>query len=335
MVGSTISRLVRRTLVASAFLALSTFVLGSKPASAQSVVRIEIHPVQTVTLTSQQILTGDFGGKLATLAGELRIPKAGTDRLPAIVLVHGSGGINASHDRWAQDLNAIGVAAFVLDSFTGRGIVSTVTDQSQLDSIAMMVDAYRALAILAKHPRIDPARVAIMGFSKGAVASVYSSNQRFRRLYGPTDTEFAAHIGLYTPCNVAYRDDEKVSGKPIRMFHGITDDWVSIVPCRTYVDRLKPAGANVALTEFPDTYHAYDNSALVTAVKFPQAQTTRNCLLTEGDNGQILNAKTGQPYSLNDPCVERGTQVVYNPSAHQATVKAVKEFLATVFALKE
>jgi len=73
---------------------------------------------------------------------------------------------------------------FILDSFAGRNIVSTVTDQSQLDHLAMMVDAYRALGVLATHPRIDPARVAVMGFSKGAVAAVYSANQRFAKQFG-------------------------------------------------------------------------------------------------------------------------------------------------------
>jgi hypothetical protein len=40
-----------------------------------------------------------------------------------------------------------------------------VNDQSQLDSLAMLVDAYRALGILAQHPRIDANRIGIMGFS--------------------------------------------------------------------------------------------------------------------------------------------------------------------------
>jgi dienelactone hydrolase len=335
MIGPSVSLCFGRACAASAFLAVSALLLGSKGAPAQSAVRLEMHPVQTVTLTHQEFLTGNLNGKPVVLAGELRIPTPGTDRLPAVVLVHGSGGINASHDRWAQDLNAIGIAAFILDSFTGRGITSTVNNQSLLDSVAMMVDAYRALTVLAKHPRIDPARIAIMGFSKGAVASVYSSTQRFRKLYGPADVEFAAHIGLYTPCNVAYRDDEKATGKPIRLFHGIADDWVSIAPCRTYVDRLKQASVDAVLTEYPDAYHGYDNFTLARPIKVPQAQTTRNCLMQEGDNGQILNANTGQPYNLNDACVERGAQVAYNPAAHQATVKAVKTFLATTFALKE
>ncbi len=88
-----------------------------------------------------------------------------------------------------------------------------------------------------------------MGFSKGAVAAVYSSNERFRKLHGPSNVQFAAHIGLYTPCNVRYAQDDKTSSKPIRMFHGIADDYVSIEPCREYAERLKKAGADVALTE--------------------------------------------------------------------------------------
>jgi dienelactone hydrolase len=294
--------------------------------------RIELHPLESVHLTNQAFLTGQKNGRSVMLAGELRIAKPGTDKLPVVILVHGSGGIGASADRWANELNSVGVSAFILDSFAGRGIVSTVSDQSQLDSIAMMVDAFRALAVLAEHPRVDPRRIAVMGFSKGAVASVYSSNVRFQKLYGPATATFAAHIGLYTPCNTAWRDDDKTSGAPIRLHHGIADDYVSIVPCRGYVERLKSAGADVTLTEYPDAHHAYDNFTLGAPVANPRAQTTRNCWLKEGDNGQLLNAKTNQLYAIaSDPCVELGPQVGYNAAAHQATVAAVKEFLTTKF----
>ena len=305
-------------------------VLGCAPAGAraQPFVRMEVHPIESVTLSTQQVLTGNLAGRPVLIAGQLRIPKPGTDKLPAVVLVHGSGGINAGHNRWADELNSIGVAAFVLDSFAGRGIVSTVNDQSQLDTLAMMVDAYRALALLATHPRIDPARIAVMGFSKGAVAAVYSSNDRFRKIYAPAGVAFAAHIGLYTPCNVSYRDDDKVTGKPIRLFHGIADDYVSIEPCRAYVARLKKVGVDVDLAEYPGAYHAYDNFTIAAPIRFPQGQTTRNCVLREVDNGQVVNVKTSQPFSLKDSCVELGPQVAYNAAAHQATVVAVKEFLS-------
>jgi dienelactone hydrolase len=306
------------------------FLLASVPGPTDAQMRFEMRPVESITFTTQQFLTGDKNGKPAMLAGELRIPMPGTDKLSGVILVHGSGGLSALHDRWMQELNRVGVATFLLDSFSGRGIFNTINNQSQLDSLAMMVDAYRALGSLAQHPRIDPNRIAVMGFSKGAVAAVYSSNERFRKMYGPPNVEFAGHIGLYTPCNVAYRDDIKVTGKPIRLFHGIADDWVSIEPCRAYVDRLKNSGADAVLTEYPGAYHAYDAFFLKEPMKFPQGQTTRHCFLAEGDDGKILNSKTGKLYDLNDACVERGTKIEYNEEATSASTKAVKEFLATL-----
>ena len=307
--------------------------LSAGQADAQSVARIELQPIQTVTLKIQQILTGETKGTPATLAGELRIPKPGSDRLPAVILIHGSGGVGGNVDAWAREINALGVAAFILDTFSGRGIVSTVNDQSQLDSLAMTIDAYRALSLLAQHPRIDPERIAVMGFSKGAVPAVYSSNERFRKLYNPAKVSFAAHIGLYTPCNVQYRDDDKVTGAPIRLFHGIADDYVAIAPCRAYVERLKRAGANVVLTEYADAFHAYDSTAFSMPIALPWALTTRNCVLREGDDGHVLNAKTGAIYTLGDPCVEHGPHIGFNQAAYQATVKAVREFLAATFKL--
>jgi hypothetical protein len=172
-----------------------------------------------------------------------------------------------------------------------------------------------------------------MGFSKGAVAAVYSSNERFRKMYGPSNVEFAAHIGLYTPCNVTYHDDEKTTGRPIRLFHGIADNWVSIEPCQVYVARLKKSGVDALLTEYPGATHAYDAFMLKEPMQFPQAQTGRHCLLAEGDAGQILNSKTGAPFSLNDPCIEKGTIVAYNEEATKGTTESVKELLTRLRAV--
>ncbi len=166
--------------------------------------RIEIRPVMSRTLTGEAFLRGDARGRECILAGELRLPagamlSGGTDGIPAVVLVHGSGGISGAIDLWARDLNGIGIAAYILDSFSGRGITHTIADQSQINSLAMMFDAYRALDLPAANPSIRADRIAVLGFSKGAVASVYSAMDRFTELYGNSARQFAAHIGLYTP----------------------------------------------------------------------------------------------------------------------------------------
>ena len=156
--------------------------------------------------------------------GDLEFPPGRVGRSPAVVLVHGSGGIGPREDRWADELRQAGAATFVLDSFTGRAIASTAEDQSQLSSQAMIGDAYRALELLATHPRIDPARIAVMGFSKGGAVAMYAALTRFQRLHGPTGLGFAHHIAFYPPCYYSYVGDVAVSSRPIRLFHGTADD---------------------------------------------------------------------------------------------------------------
>jgi dienelactone hydrolase len=313
------------------FLCVATALLLSAPAKAQGVFRTEVHPLQTVTISAADFLLGKKDGKAATIAGELRIPKPGTDRLPAVVIMQGSGGINFNQSMWAGELNKAGFAIFLLDSFAGRGIANTVADQAQLSLYAMMHDAYAALALLAKHPRIDPDKIAVMGFSRSAFPALYASMSRFQSVYAAEGTSFAAYIGFYTPCNIAMLDDEKVSAKPIRLYHGIADDWVPIAPCRDYVARLKKAGANVDLVEYPGAHHAFDNQTLQGAAQIPQAQTWRKCSFEEKPQGVIINSGTGQPATFNDACIERGVTIAYNAEATDAARKDVIEFLTKTF----
>src|ERR1035438_5132182 len=223
-----------------------------------STARIEIHSFETATLTDRQFLTGGNIRTSARIAGELRLP-AGAARVSAIILLHGSAGIGANVDRWANQVNDIGIAAFLVDSFTGRSILQTVTDQSQLGSLAMIVDGYRALDLLSKHPGIDASRIVVMGFSKGGFAALYASLKRFRRMYGSPGVEFAAYVPFYPACNTTYLEDEQVSERPIRIFHGSADNYVPVEPCRKYVERLRRAGVDVQLHEYTGAHHAFDN----------------------------------------------------------------------------
>lgn len=308
------------------------------PAYAQTA-RVELHSIRTVTLTDEQFLNGVKQGQPATIAGELRLPRPGTDRLPAVVFLHGSGGVNSSvADRWTQELLGVGIATFVMDSFTGRGIVTTSNidtgGQAQLGRLVMTLDAYRALELLARHPRIDPARIAVIGFSRGGQSALYASLRRFQRMHGPAGLEFAAYIPFYAACGTTYRDDGQITDRPIRIHHGAADDYVPVAPCRPYVARLRAAGKNVELTEYPNAHHVFDNPGFKTPVTAARSETTRNCTLHEDQNGRIINSRTGQPFTYKDPCVEFGPTLAYNAEAHAASVKAVKEFLGTTFRLQ-
>jgi dienelactone hydrolase len=300
--------------------------------TAAQTARIEIHSIESVTLTDKQFLTGAKDGIPARIGGELRLPP-GNDQVPAVMLVHGSGGIGANVDRWAQELNGIGMAAFLLDCFTGRSIAQTITDQSQLGSLAMIVDAYRALALLSNHSRIDPSRIAVMGFSKGGFVALYASLRRFQRIHGPAGVEFAAYFALYAQCNTVYIEDEQVSDRPIRLFHGTADDYVSVEPCRKYVERLRRAGRDAQLTEYPRARHAFDNPLYSPPLFLTNAVTTNHCFREERPVGEIVNLERGQPFRWSDPCVKRGATVGYDPVATAEATKAVKQFVISAFKL--
>ena len=76
-----------------------TVAVSADNTSKELAARVEAIPVQTMTVTDEQFLKGDAHGRPTTIAGVLRIAQ-GSGRLPAVILVHGSGGFNANVDLW-------------------------------------------------------------------------------------------------------------------------------------------------------------------------------------------------------------------------------------------
>ena len=276
----------------------------------------------TSTPTEALFLAG-AGGSPATVGGELRMPVA-QGRLPAVLLVHGETGVSPNVRHWADTINGLGLGVMVLDSFNGRGITETSTDQSRLAHAAMLVDAYRALATLAAHPRVDGRRIGVMGFSKGGWAALYASVRRFQRIHGPKGLEFAAYIALYPPCATTYRDDDQVSARPIRVVHGTADDWHPIDPCREYVGRLKKAGADAAMIELGGARHFFDLQDLAPSLRLPGVQRGA-CRLEERAEG-LVNRATGRP-PAREECVQLGATIGHDARAYEEAMRRVKETL--------
>ncbi|HZO47968.1 MAG TPA: dienelactone hydrolase family protein [Xanthobacteraceae bacterium] len=306
---------------------------AAEPSVKELAARAEVRAIETLNVSDQQFLTGDKNGKPVAIAGELRLPQGATGRLPAVILMHGSGGPGAREEFWAKIFNEMGIASFRIDSFSGRGLTSVSTNQALLGRFNMILDAYRAHGAISAHPRIDRGRIALMGFSRGGQTALYASLKRFQQAWDP-EVAFAAYIPLYASCNATLIGDTDVSAVPIRMFHGIADDYVPVAPCRAYVERLRGAGRDVRLTEFADAHHAYDNPlGSKTPTVSKGAQSVRACKLKEEPLGTIINAETGQPFTYKDPCVATDPHVGHNEAAMQATHAAVKEVLRGVFKL--
>jgi len=315
-------------------LVLCVSLVGTASRGAESA-KIELYVLRTTTLTDEQFLTGVTEGQPASIAAELRLPTVGTGRLPAVILIHGSNGATARDDRWARELNDLGVATLLVDSFTGRGIGSTVGDQTQLGELTTINDAYRALELLAKHRRIDPTRIGISGGSRGGVVALYASLTRFQRMHMAPGTQFAAYLSFYPSCITTYVDDIDVAARPIRLFHGTADDIASIEQCRAYVERLRRAGADVELTEYVGVQHGFDNPAGAPLTRVREGSPgLAPCSRYENPVGRIVNRDNDLPRSRDDECLKRPATLGYDADATARATDAVKGILREVFRLE-
>ena len=308
---------------------------AADPAARDIAARIEIHPLATLTLSDAQFLAGDKAGAQPVITAVLlRLPR-GNGPFPLVIMVHGSGGPTGGNDLWMREMTEWGVATLLIDGFAGRGLVSTSADQARLGRLNLIIDAYRALELAAKHPRIDKSRIALMGFSRGGQATLYAGVRRFHALWNTSGAAFAAYLPFYPDCKTSYQADTEMAAVPIRIFHGEADDYNPAEPCRQFVARLKAAGADAAITTYPDAHHSFDNPlGSTTPALSPDSQTVRACSIKEEPQGRLVNAATGELFTYKDACVQRGPHTGYHPTAAAASVKAVKQILTAALKLE-
>lgn len=288
--------------------------------------RMELHAIRSLTLTDRQFLLGQAEGRETTVTGLLSLAQ-GAARQPVVLMMHGSGGIGASIALWQRQVNAMGAAAFVLDGFTGRGLVSVSADQAQLGRLAFVLDIYRALAVLAAHPAVDPARIAVLGFSRGGQGALYAGMARFHALWNRGGVAPIGTAAVYPDCGTRYIGDLTMLPAPLRVFHGRPDDFNPIGPARAHVARLRAAGHDVEIIEYDDAHHGFDNPLSEAAALVPGAQSVRDCRIEEREPGLLVNAATGLPFSYGDACVANAAHVGGNPAASAALRRDVLSWL--------
>lgn len=271
--------------------------------------------------TLPELLKGNATGENVNIVGHLFLPP-GTGQVPAVILLHGSGGIyNAELEFWPKQFNAAGIAVFTLDMFGPRGVRSTAEDQSQVPFAADVADAFAALKLLATHPRIDPQRVALMGFSRGGIATLRAAVERIiaaQQLSG--NLRYAAYIPTYTGgCAGVFRLVVKpgvFAKTPMLFIHGDADDYTPIGPCQDYADRIGKAGTPVDFVVIQGAQHKFDADDL-------KRHTIRGALRTKAECPLEIDIDTLYAY-------DRTTGARLSGEAYQAVLKGCGAVGATV-----
>lgn len=187
---------------------------------------------------------------------------------PAVVILHGSSGVDSRGDFYARALNARGIATLEIDMWEARGVVGLANRPSH--PIYTYPDAFAALAYLSSYPGIDPDRIGVIGFSWGGVISMASATENYATQFGGT-LRFKAHVANYPVCyvynnpNIAYSDfggnaSNPLTGAPILIQIGDKDDYdEGTGPCLALKASL-PADEQQIVTVVPyvGAYHAWD-----------------------------------------------------------------------------
>lgn len=288
-------------------------------------------------------------GEAAQVQGHLFLPPADAagGRVGAVILVHGSGGLyDAMLGYWPRTFNAAGWAVLALDSFGPRGVASTAEDQSQVPFAADTADAFAALRLLASHPRIDPRRIAVMGFSRGGITAWRSALQRViasQKL--PGGLQFAAHVPVYAGgCAGIFRITPRpgvFSPAPQLWVHGDADDYTPIGPCRDYADRIGQSGVAVTFFAVPGAMHKFDLDDTRRVFIRGAQRTSDTCSIeTDIDTLSVFDRNTGQRLSGDAlaaalrACAATGAHVQGDRAARDQAAQAIRAFLTQVFAAR-
>src|SRR6202140_112194 len=110
-----------------------------------------------------------------TLAGVVRVPdgvKAG-ERRPAFMALHGFGSnMNAGNVR--KPCAMLEELGYVTLRFDMPGCGESEGEKGRLICLEQVSAVSQALTMLAQHPQVEPARIAVMGSSFGAAVAVYA-----------------------------------------------------------------------------------------------------------------------------------------------------------------
>jgi dienelactone hydrolase len=231
----------------------------------------------------RQLLARETATAAVTVKATLGFPEQVRDRYPAIIVVHALGGYRDANEGFvAAELRKAGFATLTYDSFAARGTTGAALQGSSGYLPTGVADAYAALRLLSGEPRIDPDRIAIIGFSYGAEVAHLTAFETLRSALNPGPGRFAAHVAFYPGGTFgAIAEANAYTGSPVLMLLGERDDNLPVTKIEAYLAYARAAGtpAPIETVIYPGAYHAWTVPDQPTARFYPDLVSTKKCPL--------------------------------------------------------
>lgn len=195
------------------------------------------------------------------ISGRLNIP-ASDKPVPAVVLLHGSAGVDGRGAFHAAGLNAAGIATFEIEMFQSGGRPARGLPATVPHSIG-------ALLYLADRPEIDPKRIGSMGFSWGGGMAILNNNQQTAFVQQRPEIKYRANVAFYPVCYVftpslpgpKLRLLGRLTGAPLLVLAAENDDYDTPDACERFRTDLSPdQQRDVTVQIFPGATHKWDGN---------------------------------------------------------------------------
>jgi dienelactone hydrolase len=309
------------------------------PATLPQVVQEEV----TLASSSPYLLTDvDTDRAPATMVnGTLFLPPGphGPHSLPAVVMLHGSSGVLASRElTYGKQLAAMGIAVLVVDSFGGRRDRgnSYIERLLNITETMLVADGYAALGNLATRPEIDPKRVVLVGFSYGAMATMYALMTEVADRLAPPGLRFAGHVSFYGPC-LARFDDHRTTGAPLLMLYGGDDQIIDHERCSAFADDVRAGGSKVDVVVYPGAVHQWDGPfgrrLIGRNVAGCDFEVQRDGSVHDRSNGVVMKNQATRQVLLGLCVTDKPYPIGRDDAVRQQSNRDFGRFLARVFQL--
>ncbi len=191
------------------------------------------------------------GSSPVDITSEIYKPE-GDGPFPAVILLHGSGGLRQHHRDWATKLVAWGYVAIVPDSFGPRGFGRISTETSKVLPATRVSDIMGAAELLKQKPYVQKERIALLGFSHGGWTIMAAVQSR----YHLADFGIRGAIAYYPLCSARADGDISV---PTLVLIGEADTWTPPGPCRELQASRNLKRPDLLRVEYyPGAYHSFD-----------------------------------------------------------------------------
>ena len=186
-------------------------------------------------------------------------PDGGSGPYPAVVIMHGGGGVHRWTTNFASTISGWGYVTLVIDSYGSRNIRSTDQIGHEKGAFHQISDVYGGYRFLSKLGFVDAKRIAIIGFSRGGHTALNAIGEKQslpdylgNELTKPGD--FAAAVAIYPNCI----DQEYIVHKaPVLILIGDRDREYNLDCSADVVNRSKASGLKSALHIYRGVTHSY------------------------------------------------------------------------------